>query len=80
MLRKLVAAPFVALSIGAAAVGTVAADAGNITPCLNGAAYTGVFGALYGSSLDAATQAHEDQPLGGTLSGFAHQRCDGDCN
>jgi|KBSSwiStaDraftv2_1062776.scaffolds.fasta_scaffold1091224_2 hypothetical protein len=80
MLRKLTAATILALSLAAAAVGTVAADAGNVTPCLNGAAYPGVFGALYGSSLDAATQAHEDQPLGGTLSGFAHLHSDGDCD
>jgi hypothetical protein len=54
----------------------VYADAGNITPYLHGAALPGVFGALFGSSLDSSDQAHNNHPLGATISGFAQNHSD----
>lgn len=81
-MRRIIAAIGLSLCLGAAAAGTTLADAGNITPCLHGAALPGMFGALYGSSLDSSDQAHENQPLGATISGFAQRHADpsaGDC-
>jgi uncharacterized protein (DUF697 family) len=82
-MRKGIAALALALTLAVATVAPVFADAGNITPCQHGAALPGVFGALYGSGLDASQQAHDNQPLGATISGFAQQHADpgaGDCN
>jgi hypothetical protein len=82
-MRRFAAAMSLALTLGLfAATSTAFADAGNLTPCLHGAALPGVFGALYGSSLDASGQAHDNHPLGATISGFAHEHSDpgaGDC-
>jgi hypothetical protein len=81
-MRRLATAIALALTLGLFASGTAFADAGNITPCLHGAALPGVFGALYGSGLDASGQAHDNQPLGATISGFAQNHSDpgaGDC-
>lgn len=81
-MRRLAASLALAMALGLAAAGTAFADAGNITPCLHGAALPGVFGALFGSSLDSSDQAHNNHPLGATISGFAHRHSDpgaGDC-
>jgi len=81
-MRRLATAITLALSLGLFASGTAFADAGNSTPCLHGAALPGVFGALYGSGLDASGQAHDNHPLGATISGFAQNHSDpgaGDC-
>jgi hypothetical protein len=81
-MRRFLAAIALALSLGLFATGSAFADAGNITPCLHSAALPGVFGALYGSSLDASSQAHNNQPLGATISGYAQIHSDpgaGDC-
>jgi len=75
-MRRFAAAITLALTLGLFATGTAFADAGNITPCLHGAALPGVFGALYGSSLDASDQAHNNHPLGATISGFAQNHSD----
>jgi len=78
--HRLVLAATLALTLVASAVSTVAA--GTLTPCLNGAALPGVFGALFGPGLDASGQAHDSQPLGTTISVFAqiHSNPDaGDC-
>jgi len=82
-MRRRIAAVMLALALAVTTVAPVFADAGNITPCLRGAALPGVFGALYGSSLDASQQAHDNQPLGATISGFAKAHADpaaGDCS
>lgn len=81
-MRRLAASIILALSLALTASGSVFADAGNITPCLHRAALPGVFGALYGSSLDSSAQAHDNHPLGATISGFAQRHADpgaGDC-
>jgi hypothetical protein len=78
--HRLLLAAALALTLAASAVGTVAA--GTLTPCLNGAALPGVFGALFGPGLDASGQAHDSQPLGTTISVFALVHSDpeaGDC-
>jgi len=78
--RRLVVATLLALTLVGSAASVTAA--GTLRPCLSGAALPGVFGALFGSALDASSQAHENQPLGATLSGFAQIHADpaaGDC-
>ena len=78
--RRLFLATLLALTLVGTAVSVAAA--GTLQPCLSGAALPGVFGALFGSALDASSQAHDNQPLGGTISGFAQVHSDptaGDC-
>jgi hypothetical protein len=78
--RRLFLATLLALMLVASAVSVVAA--GTLAPCLNRAALPGVFGALFGSALEASSQAHESQPLGATISSFGHVHADptaGDC-
>jgi len=78
--RRLLVAALLALTLAVSAVSV--AVAGTLTPCLNGAALPGVFGALFGSNLDASGQAHDNQPLGATISQFGQIHSDpsaGDC-
>jgi hypothetical protein len=81
-MRRFIIAMSLAMSLALSAAGSAFAGANNLTPCLHGAALPGVFGALFGSDLDASGQAHDNQPLGATISGFAQQHSDpaaGDC-
>jgi len=79
--RRLFLATALALTLVGSVVSVTAA--GTLQPCLSGAALPGVFGALFGSALDASSQAHDSQPLGATtISGFAQVHSDptaGDC-
>ena len=75
--RRLFLATLLALTLVGGAVSVTAA--GTLQPCLSGAALPGVFGALFGSALDASGQAHDSQPLGATtISGFAQVHSDPD--
>jgi len=79
--RRLFLATALAMSLVVGVASVTAA--GTLRPCLSGAALPGVFGALFGSALDASSQAHDSQPLGATtISGFAQIHSDptaGDC-
>jgi len=79
--RRFLLATMLALALVGGAVSVAAA--GTLQPCLSGAALPGVFGALFGSALDASSQARDSQPLGATtISGFAQIHSDpdaGDC-
>jgi hypothetical protein len=78
--RRLLVATLLASTLVGGAVGVAAAA--TLTPCLHSAALPGVFGAFLGADLDASGQAHDNQPLGVSLSVFAQIHSDpdaGDC-